>query len=43
MKIGRLFEIVYILISKKNVTSEELAKHFEVSVRTIYRDTNTVS
>lgn len=42
MKISRLFEIVYILISKKNVTSEELAKHFEVSVRTIYRDINTL-
>ncbi len=42
MKITRLFEIVYILIAKKNVTSEELAKHFEVSVRTIYRDINTL-
>ena len=42
MKISRLFEIVYILISKKNVTSEELAKHFEVSVRTIYRDIDTL-
>lgn len=42
MKISRLFEIVYILIAKKNVTSEELAKHFEVSVRTIYRDINTL-
>ena len=42
MKISRLFEIVYILIAKKNVTSEELSKHFEVSVRTIYRDINTL-
>ena len=33
---------MYILIAKKNVTSEELSKHFEVSVRTIYRDINTL-
>ncbi len=38
MQITRLFEIVYILLEKKNVTAKELAGHFEVSQRTIYRD-----
>ncbi len=38
MQIHRLFEIVYILLEKKNVTAKELAEHFEVSTRTIYRD-----
>ncbi len=43
MQIGRLFEIVYILLDKKTVTANELAEHFEVSVRTIYRDIDTLS
>lgn len=43
MKISRLFEIVYILLDKKTVTAKELASHFEVSVRTIYRDIDTLS
>ncbi len=38
MKVNRLFEIVYILLNKKCITAKELAEHFEVSVRTIYRD-----
>ncbi len=38
MRIDRLFEIVYILIDKKRVTTQELAAHFEVSKRTILRD-----
>ncbi len=38
MQISRLFEIVYILLDKKKVSAGELAEHFEVSVRTIYRD-----
>lgn len=38
MQINRLFEIVYILINKKQVTAKELAERFEVSTRTIYRD-----
>lgn len=38
MQISRLFELVYLLLEKKNVTARELAEHFEVSVRTIYRD-----
>ncbi len=43
MQINRLFEIVYILLKKKNVTAKELAEHFEVSQRTIYRDIETLS
>lgn len=38
MQINRLFEIVYILLNKKTITAKELAEHFEVSIRTIYRD-----
>lgn len=43
MQINRLFEIIYILLDKKTVTASELAKHFEVSQRTIYRDVETLS
>ena len=43
MQINRLFEIVYILLSKKITTAKELAERFEVSERTIYRDIDTLS
>lgn len=43
MQINRLFEIVYILLDKKAITSKELAERFEVSSRTIYRDIETLS
>lgn len=43
MQINRLFEIVYILLDKKAITAKELAERFEVSVRTIYRDIDTLS
>ena len=42
MQISRLFEIVYILLDKKQVTAKELAQRFEVSVRTIFRDIDTL-
>lgn len=42
MQINRLFEIVYILLDKKTVTAGELAGHFEVSARTIYRDVDSL-
>ncbi len=38
MQISRLFQIIYILLEKKSTTAGYLAEHFEVSVRTIYRD-----
>ena len=43
MQINRLFEIVNLLLNKKMMTAKELAKHFEVSVRTIYRDIETLT
>ena len=43
MQINRLFEIVYILLDKRIVTAKELAEHFEVSSRTIYRDIDILS
>lgn len=38
MQIGRLFEIVYLLLERGTVTAGELARRFEVSARTIHRD-----
>lgn len=43
MQIGRLFEIVYLLLERENVTAKELAERFEVSERTIYRDVDALS
>lgn len=42
MQINRLFEMVYILLNKKQVTARELSERFEVSTRTIYRDIDTL-
>jgi predicted DNA-binding transcriptional regulator YafY len=43
MAVSRLFEILYILLRKKTVTAGEMAAHFEVSTRTIYRDIDVLS
>ena len=43
MQINRLFEIVYLLLNKQTMTAGELAAHFEVSPRTIYRDVELLS
>lgn len=43
MHVNRLFEIVYILLNKKSITAKELAEHFGVSQRTIYRDIDVLS
>lgn len=43
MKVNRLFEIVYILLNKRIITAKELSDHFEVSMRTIYRDIDALS
>lgn len=43
MQINRLFEIIYVLLKKQNVTAKELADKFEVSTRTIYRDVEILS
>lgn len=43
MRVHRLFEIMYILLNKNHVSAKDLAKRFEVSVRTIYRDIDILS
>ena len=43
MQIGRLFQIVYILMNKKQVTAHDLATRLEVSRRTILRDIDTLA
>ena len=40
---GRHFRILFHLLKNEKVTAPELAKEFEVSVRTIYRDVDTMS
>jgi len=43
MKLDRLIGILTILLQNKKTTSPELAKHFEVSRRTILRDIDTLN
>lgn len=43
MKIDRLIGILMLLINKDKVTARYLADHFEVSVRTIQRDIDTLT
>jgi len=43
MKIDRLIGILMILINKRKVTAKYLADHFDVSVRTIQRDIDTLT
>ena len=43
MQANRFFEIIYILLNKKSVTAKDLADHFNVSTRTIYRDVDNLS
>ena len=43
MQINRLFEIVYLLLERGQMTAKELAERFEVSTRTIYRDIENLS
>jgi len=40
---NRLFQMLFILLEKGSATAPQLAKHFEVSVRTIYRDIDILS
>lgn len=43
MKIDRLVSIIMILLDKKRIGAQELADMFEVSLRTIYRDIDTIN
>ncbi len=43
MKNNRLFREIYYILEKGKVTASELANKFEVSVRTIYRDIDSIS
>ena len=43
MQESRLFRIVYFILNRGQVTAAELAREFEVSVRTIYRDIDALS
>ena len=43
MQINRLFEMLHMMLNKKNITAKELSEYFEVSVRTVYRDVETLA
>ncbi|MFD2387459.1 helix-turn-helix transcriptional regulator [Enterococcus rivorum] len=43
MKIERLLTIIVMLLNRNRITANELAEKFEVSVRTIYRDIETIN
>lgn len=43
MKNSRLLEILMLLMERKSISARELAEYFEVSIRTIYRDIDTLS
>jgi predicted DNA-binding transcriptional regulator YafY len=43
MSSHRQFELLYLLLDQPVITAKELARHFEVSTRTIYRDVDLLS
>lgn len=43
MKVDRLVSIILILLDKERIGAQELADRFEVSLRTIYRDIETIN
>jgi predicted DNA-binding transcriptional regulator YafY len=43
MKLDRLLSIIILLINRRKVQAKDLADQFEVSVRTIYRDIETIN
>lgn len=42
LRVDRLLSIILIISSKGRVTGQELSEHFEVSLRTIYRDIDKI-
>lgn len=42
MKLDRLLAITMLLLNRKRVSAKEMAERFEVSLRTIYRDVETI-
>ena len=43
MQGNRLFQIIYLLLERGEMTASQLAERFEVSTRTIYRDVEALS
>ena len=43
MKNDRLFQLLYLLLSKGAMTAPDLAARLEVSVRTLYRDVDQLT
>ncbi|GAB2572746.1 helix-turn-helix transcriptional regulator [Gracilibacillus alcaliphilus] len=43
MKLERLLSIIILLLNRRMVQAKELAERFEVSIRTIYRDVETIN
>ncbi len=43
MKTSRILEMIYIMLNERHKTAEELADHFGVSLKTIYRDVDTLA
>lgn len=43
MKVDRILSIIMLLLNRKKISAPELSKIFDVSVRTIYRDVETIN
>lgn len=42
MRMDRLLNMVVLLVNRKRIKAKELAEHFGISVRTVYRDVDTI-